>query len=246
MGIKWRYFFFPVFFGLLTTGFVMSKESCQQDEAAEISGATGKDLSDFKANMDEVRAYDKKIYGSKDVSAEAAKRMTTRELIMQTTKLDLWLLVTLYPDNPKIAMYRASRCSNSMVELLRRKDFYPAFIQAYSSFNPNPKTNPRFKDEGGLFGTGWMLSLLTDTPLRSQSIGHEKEILSALCKQYREMQKVNASYPKGQEPYPSICFALAPAQQFAKKVFPNARILSVKSEKDVEPGVRELERLCSR
>ena len=227
---------------LAVTGFV-SRGSCQRDEAARVSGSTGKELADFKANMDEVRVYDKKIYGSKDVSAEEARRMTTKELITQTSRLNLFLLSILY-DDPDIGLYRASRCSNSMAELLSRKDFTPAFLQAYSSFDPNPKIHPHFEAEGGLFATGWMLLLQNYAPLQSQSAGHEKEILRALCKKYREMQKVNASYPKGKDPYGPGCFALGPAQRFARKVFPKARILSVHTEKDIEPGVRELERLC--
>ena len=218
--------------------------SGQKDEAAQVSGLTGKELADFKANMDEVRVYDKKIYGSKDVSAEEAGRMTTRELITQTSQLNLILLLMLYPDDPKIGMYRASRCSNSMAELLGRKDFTAAFLQAYSAFNPNPKTHPHFEAEGGLFATGWMLSLQGYPPLQGQSAGHEKEILSAIYKKYREMQKVNASYPKGRDPYGPGCFALGDAQRYAKKVFPKARILSVHSDKDVRVGVQELERLC--
>lgn len=218
--------------------------SGQKDEAAQVSGLTGKELADFKANMDEVRVYDKKIYGSKDVSAEEAGRMTTRELITQTSQLNLILLLMLYPDDPKIGMYRASRCSNSMAELLGRKDFTAAFLQAYSAFNPNPKAHPHFEAEGGLFATGWMLSLQGYPPLQGQSAGHEKEILSAVYKKYQEMQKVNASYPKGRDPYGPGCFALGDAQRYAKKVFPKARILSVHSDKDVRVGVQELERLC--
>ena len=222
-----------------------ARASGQKDEAAQVSGLTGKELVGFKANMDEVRVYDKKLFDSKDVSAEEARRMTTKDLITQTSRLGLILLLVLYPDDPKIGMYRASRCSNSMAELLGRKDFTPAFLQAYSSFDPNPKTHPNFEAEGGLFATGWMLVLQDYPPLQSQSAGHEKEILSALCKKYREMQKVNASYPKGQDPYGPGCFELGPAQRLAKKVFPTARILSVRSSKDVEPSVQELERLCS-
>ena len=221
-----------------------SRGSCQKDEAAQVSGLTGKELVAFKANMEEVRVYDRKIYGSKDVSAEEAKRMTTKELITQTSRLNLILLLMLYPNDPKIGMYRASRCSNSMAELLGRKDFTQAFLQAYSSSDPNPKTHPHFEAEGGLFATGWMLALLDYPPLQSQSARHEKEILSALCKKYREMQKINASYPKGQDPYGPGCFELEPAQQLAKKVFPKARILSVHSEMDMKMGVQELERLC--
>ena len=228
---------------LAALGFV-SRGSCQKDEGAQVSGLTGKNLVAFKANMDKVRVYDEKIFGSKDVSAEEAKRMTTKELIMQTSRLNLIILTMLYPDDPKIGMYRAFRCSNSVAELLVRKDFTPAFLQAYSSFDLNPKAHPHFEAEGGLFATGWMLSLQDYPPLQSQSAGHEKEILQALCKKYREMQKVNASYPKGQDPYGPGCFELGPAQQFAKKVFPNARILSVHSEKDMKIGIKELERLC--
>ena len=233
---------FAVCIALIAIGSV-ARASGQNDEAAQVSGFTGKGLVGFKANMDEVRVYDKKIYGSKDVSAEEAKRMTTRELITQTSRLNLFLLTVLY-DDPNIGMYRASRCSNSMAELLSRKDFTPAFLQAYSSFDPNPKIHPHFEAEGGLFATGWMLLLQNYPPLQSQSSGHEKEILSTLCKKYREMQKVNASYPKGQDPYGPNCFALGPAQRYAKKVFPKARILSVHTEKDAKIGVQELERLC--
>ena len=238
-----RYVMLAVCIALSAIGFAAGA-SGQKDEAAQVSGLTGKELVDFKTNMDEVRVYDKQIFGSKDVSAEEAKRITTKELITQTSRLNLILLTMLYPDDPKIGMYRASRCSNSMAELLGRKDFTAAFLQAYSSFDPNPKTHPHFEAEGGLFATGWMLSLQAYPPLQSQSVGHEKEILSALCKKYREMQKVNASYPKGQDPYGPGCFALGDAQWYAKKVFPKARILSVHTDKDVRIGVRELERLC--
>lgn len=169
--------------------------------------------------------------------------MTTKELIAQTGRQNLFILAMLY-DEPNIGLYRASRCSNAMVELLTRKDFTPAFLQAYSSFDPNPKTHPHFKDEDGLFATDWMLVLQNYLSLQSQSAGHEKEILSALCRKCREMQKVNASYPEGQAPYQPMPFALGPAQRFAKKAFPWARILSVHTGRDVQLGVRELERLC--
>ena len=185
--------------------------------------------------MDEVRVYDKQIYSAKGVSAEEAKRMTTKELIAQTGRQNLFILAMLY-DEPNIGLYRASRCSNAMAELLTRKDFTPAFLQAYSSFDPNPKTHPHFKDEGGLFATDWMLVLQNDLSLQSQSAGHEKEILSALCRKCREMQKVNASYPEGQAPYQPMPFALGPAQRFAKKAFPWARILSVHTDRDIQLG----------
>ena len=240
---KLRWVILAICIVLPATGFA-AEGSLQRDEAAEVSGLTGKDLVGFKANMDEVRVYDKQMFGAKDVSAEEAQRMTTKELITQTNKLDLIILSVLY-DNPNIGIYRASRCSNSMAELLGRKDFTAAFLQAYSSFDPNPKTNSHFKDQGGLFATDWMLVLQNYPSLQNQTAGHEKEILSALCKKCREMQKVNASYPKGQAPYGPIPFALGPAQRFAKKVFPNARILSVHSDKDIELGIQELERLCS-
>jgi len=223
----------------------------QKDEAAEASGLIGKDLVAFKANMDEVRVYDKQIFGSKDVSAEEARRMTTRGLITQTSRLKLYLLLILHPDLPKIAMYRASRCSNSMAELLGRKDFTAAFLQAYSSFDPNPKTHSHFQEEGGLFATGWMLALQDHPRLRSQSAGHEKEILAVLCKDYRKCQKVNASYPKGQAPYGPTPFPLEQAQRFARRVFPHARIFSVRLNRgpaefvrDVKLGIKELEQLC--
>lgn len=226
------------------TGFA-PKRSLQKNEAAEVSGLTGKELTEFKANMDGLRVTDKQLpYSKNDVSAEEAKRMTTKQLITQTSRLDIIIISSLY-DNPDIGIYRASHCSNSMAELLTRKDFTVAFLQAYSSFDPNPKTNPHFEEEGGLFATDWMLLLQNYPLLRSQSEGHEKEILLALCKKYREEQKVNASYPKGQAPYPPTPFPLEPAQRFARKVLPNARILSVHSVKDVELGVQDLERLCS-
>ena len=189
---------------LLSVGFA-AKGRGQQDEAAQVSGLTGKDLAEFRANMDEVRVYE---------------------------------------DNPNIGLYCASRCSNSMAELLTRKDFTPAFLEAYSSFDPNPKTHPHFKDEGGLLATDWVLLLQNHPSLQSQSAGHEKEILSALYRKCREMQKVNVSYPKGQAPYQPMPFALGPAQRFAKKAFPRARILSVHTDRDVQLGVQELERLC--
>jgi len=243
MRIQSRYVTLAVCIALAGIGFA-ARAGGQKDEAAQVSGFAGKELVDFKANMDEVRVYDRKSHDSKkDVSAEEAKRMTTKELIAQTGRQNLFILSILH-DNPNIGLYRASRCSNSMAELLGRKDFTPAFLQAYSSFDPNPKTNPHFEAEGGLFATGWMLLLQNYPTLQSQSAGHEKEILRALCKKYREMQKVNASYPKGQSPYGPNCFELGSAQRFAKKVFPNARILSVHSVKDLKLAVRELERLC--
>jgi hypothetical protein len=209
MRTKFHSILVAVSIALLTLGF-MVRGRCHNDESAEVSGLSGEKLTDFNTNMDEVRVYDKQIYGSKDVSADEAKRMTTRDLIMRTTRLKLYLLAMLY-DNPNIGLYRASRCSNSMAELLGRKDFTAAFLQAYSSFDPNPKINPHFEEDSGLFATSWMLLLQNYPPLQSQSKGHEKEILSALCKKYREMQKVNASYPKGRGPYGPTCFALGPA-----------------------------------
>ena len=228
---------------LAGTGFA-ARASGPQDEAAQVSGLTGKELAAFKANMDEVRVTDKQLPGSeKDVSAEQAKRMTTKELIAQTGRQKLIVLSMLH-ENPNIGLYRASRCSNSVAELLGRKDLTAAFLQAYSSFDPDPKAHPHFEDEGGVFALGWMLLLADYPPLQSRSAGHEKEVLSALCRKYREMQKANASYPEGQSPYGPGCFALDTAQRLARKVFPKARILSVRTQGDVELGVRELEQLC--
>ena len=227
-----------ILIGLVSAGY------SKTDQVAAATGLKGGDLRDFEFQMNSLRTYDREIYGKHDVSAEVARRMTTKDLIMQTSRLDLWLLPVLY-DNPNIGIYRASRCSNSMAELLDRQDFYPAFLQDYSSFNPSPKTNPHFKDEGGLFGTSWMLSLLDYPPLQSQSAGHEKQILLTLCKKYREIQKVNASYPKGLSPYGDSCFPLDTAERLARGAFPNALINSVNSPDKVEPAIKQLERLGS-
>lgn len=175
--------------------------------------------------------------------------MTTKELIRQTCQQKLFILMMLYPDNPETALYRASRASNSLAELLRRKDFAPAFLQAYSSFDVNPKTNPHFEEESGYFATNWMLSLLNFPALRNQLNGHEKEVLSAVCRKYREIQKVNDSYPRGKAPYSEGSFPLDPAKEFAKKVFPKARIQSWRPtsgkdlNKQMEPAIQELEEL---
>ena len=216
------------------------------DEAAQVTDLRGKDLAQFKATMDSLQVTDKKMWAKGDVSAEEAKRMTTKALIMQTCRQNLWLLLSLYPGSPEVALYRASRCSNSLAELLGRKDFAPAFLQAYSAFDANPKTNPHFKDEGGPFGMGWILALQGYPVLQSQLAGREKEILLALCRKYREVKKVNVSYPKGQHIYSTTFFGLDTAQFFAKKLFPKVHIVSVNpfSEKDVEQAAQELERLC--
>jgi hypothetical protein len=223
-----------------------NRYSSQVDEAAQVTDLRARDLAQFKATIDSLQATDKKIWGTGDVSAEKARSMTTEELVMQTCRQNLWLLLSLYPDSPNVALYRASRCSNSLTELLRRKDFAPAFLKAYSSFDANPKTNPHYKDEGGPFGMGWILALQGYPVLKSQLEGHEKEVLLALCEKYREVKTVNASYPKGEHIYSNTFLGFDTAQFYAKKVFPKARIVSVNpfSDKEVERAAQELERLC--
>ncbi|MES2460295.1 MAG: hypothetical protein V4671_06910 [Armatimonadota bacterium] len=222
------------------------KQQETQNEAAQVSGLKGKELTEFKANMDSLQVTDKEMWSTGDVSSEKARSMTTEELIMQTCRQKLWLILSLYPGSPKVALYRVSRCSNSLTELLSRKDFAPAFLKAYSSFDANPKTNPYYEAMGGPFGLGWILALQGYSALKNQMAGHEKEILLVLCKKYREVKKVNASYPKGQHVYSTTFVGLGTAQNYAKDLFPKARILSIRLETDksMEPAVKELEKLC--
>src|SRR5665213_1703232 len=106
MTIRARYgglFLTTLYIGAILTGLVSAGYS-KTDQAAAATGLKCADLTDFESQMDSLSVTDRKIFGSKDVSAEVAKHMSTKDLIMQTTKLDLWLLSSLY-DNPNIGIY---------------------------------------------------------------------------------------------------------------------------------------------
>lgn len=60
MDIQSRFVTFALCLVLAGTGFA-ARASGPPDEAAQVSGLAGKDLADFRANMDEVRVYDKEI-----------------------------------------------------------------------------------------------------------------------------------------------------------------------------------------
>lgn len=237
-----------LFCGFVCNGVVVMVVPCsgssRTDHVADATGLKGDDLKEFEAQMDHLRISDRELLAGKDVSAGQAKRMTTKELVMQTLRLRLFVFSMLYPDSTA-GMYRAAQCSNSMAELLSRRDFAKGFIRAYSRFDANPKTNPKLDDYGGALAVYAMDTILDYPPLQGKLVGHEKEILLAVCMKHWELEKINVSYPKGQEPYGGFILEIERVQRLARRVFPNALINSVNSPDKVDPAIKELQRLCS-